>query len=181
MALALCLLFDPPGDQLVRRLWQRLEARGIPTLLTHTHRRHRPHLSLAVARTWELDTLMPRLEQLPTSGPTTLWFPGVVAFTRGRASLVAGVNADLARQQQTVAQAVMATGADLHCHYWPGRWVPHVSMTTGGNADHLPTISTAVNDALPIALTVASAALIDSSNGHLWPLTHLVQADHSAA
>lgn len=174
MALAVCLLFDPAGDRLVRQLWARLEARGVPTLLTHTHRLHRPHLSLAVARRWDLEQVLRSLEPVPAGEAFQLTLPGIVAFTRGRASLAAAVNADLARRQQSVAEAVVESGADLHHHYEPGRWLPHVSLTTGGNANHLPVISNVVNDALPVAISIASAALINSSSGQTWPLPRLL-------
>jgi len=174
MTLAVCLLFTPDGDALVRRLWGRLEAHGVPTLLTHTHRRHSPHLSLAVARTWDLDRVFAAVERIPAGGPLELSLPGIVAFTRGRASLAVGVDAGLARRQQVVAEALVGTGADLHRHYEPGKWVPHVSLTTGGSANQLPVISTLVNDALPLTLRVASAALIDTSDGRTWPLSQLL-------
>lgn len=173
MALAVCLLFDSAGDRLVRQLWARLEDKGVATLLTHTHRRHRPHLSLAVARSWDLDKVMHELEPVPFGGAMQLTLPGIVAFTRGRASLVAGVNTDLARRQQSVAEAVEASGADLHHNYEPGRWVPHVSLAIGGTASQLPTISNVVNDALPLTINVASAALIDSGSGQTWPVPKL--------
>jgi 2'-5' RNA ligase len=168
MALAVCLLFDSAGDRLVRQLWARLEAQGVATLLTHTHRRHRPHLSLAVARSWDLEEVIRALEPVPFGDALQLSLPGIVAFTRGRASLAAGVNADLARRQQSVAEAVEASGADLHYNYEPGRWVPHVSLATGGSASQLPVISNVVNDALPLTISVASAALIDSGSGQTW-------------
>jgi hypothetical protein len=169
MALAVCLLFDAPGERLIRRLWARLEERGVPTLLTHTHRRHRAHLSLAVARSWDLESLAAALNGIPLAEPRAVSFPGVVAFTRGRAALAAGVDAGLARTQQSVAEAVLHSGADLHHNYLPGRWVPHVSLSTGGTADRLPLISAVVNDALPLTVAVAGAALIDSGTGRLWP------------
>lgn len=170
MALAVCLLFDPPGDRLVRLLWARLEAQGVPTLLTHTHRRHRPHLSLAVARTWELEEVRRALEPVPFRDALQLWLPGVVSFTRGRASLVAGTDADLACRQKSVADAVMASGADLHRNYIPGRWVPHISLAVGGTAKQLPVISKVVNDAQPLTISVSSAALIDSGSGQTWEI-----------
>ncbi len=37
MALAVCLLLDARADAAVRGLWRRLEAAGVPTLLSHTH------------------------------------------------------------------------------------------------------------------------------------------------
>lgn len=174
VALAVCLLFDPPGERLVRLLWARLEARGVRTLLSHTHRRHRPHLSLAVARGWQLEPLVESLAALPAQQPFALTCQGILAFTRGRAALAAAVSAELAERQQAVFEAVAATGADLHHHYEPGRWVPHVSLATGGSAKQLPLISNVVNDALPLTLEVASAALIDSSDGRFWPLPELL-------
>ena len=174
MTLAVCLLFTPEGNRLVRELWARLEAHGVPTLLTHTHRRHSPHLSLAVARTWDLDDVMGALEPLAGRTAVDLSLPGIVAFTRGRASLAVGVDADLARRQQGVADALAHVGAELHRHYVPGRWVPHVSLTTGGSANQLPVISNLVNDTLPLTLTTASAALIDTSDGRTWALPGLL-------
>lgn len=174
MALAVCLLFDPAGDRLVRQLWARLEDRGIRTLLSHTHRRHRPHLSLAVARAWSLERVTSALVALPEREAVLVTFPGLLAFTRGRASLAAGVSADLAERQQAVVEALAASGAELHRHYEPGRWVPHVSLATGGSAAHLPVVSKVVNDALPLTLQVQSAALIDSSTAQTWPLPRLV-------
>jgi hypothetical protein len=50
MALAVCLLFDRRTDRILRGLWDRLEDLGVPTLKSHTHGRHVPHLSLAVLR-----------------------------------------------------------------------------------------------------------------------------------
>nr|WP_300144068.1 2'-5' RNA ligase family protein [Propionicimonas sp.] len=173
VALAVCYLFDQPGDRLVRQLWARLEAQGVRTLLTHTHRRHRPHLSLAVAREWELSPVLEALAGLPAGEGFETQLPGMLAFTRGRVSLAAGVSADLARRQQAVVTALEATGADLHHHYRPGRWVPHVSLATGGSAGKLPVISGTVNDALPLVLHVVSAAVIDSSTGQSWPLAAL--------
>jgi len=52
MALAVCVLFDRAGDRAIRELWERLEAEGVPTLLSLTHGHHRAHLSYAVALEW---------------------------------------------------------------------------------------------------------------------------------
>jgi hypothetical protein len=50
MALAVYLLFDRRTDRILRGLWDRLEDLGVPTLKSHTHGGHVPHLSLAVLR-----------------------------------------------------------------------------------------------------------------------------------
>jgi hypothetical protein len=173
MALAVCLLFDIQGDRTIRRLWARLEAQGVPTPLTHTHGRHRPHLSLVVLRTWELTAVTDALAHLPAGDPLHLSIPGTLAFPRGRAALAVAVGEDLVRRQQAAALAVRATGADLHHHYLPGRWLPHVAIATGGNAARLPTVVRTVNDALPIVAEVVHAGLVDSGTGEFWPLGQL--------
>ena len=52
MSLAICLLIDDPADAAIRQLWRRLEEVGVPSLATHTHGRHVPHLTLAALRTY---------------------------------------------------------------------------------------------------------------------------------
>lgn len=174
VALAVCILFDAEGERVIRGLWARLESRGVPTPLTHTHGRHHPHLSLAVARTWDLDAVLASVAALPPALPVRLACQGIVAFPRGRAALAVAVSVDLARRQEAAVAAVMATGADLHHYYLPGRWVPHVSIATGGNADQLPIVATTVTDTLPLSVTGTRAALVDSSTGETWPLPALI-------
>ena len=87
VALAVCLLFDARTDVLMRELWSRLEDVGVATLATHTHRRHHPHLSYAVLRSWELARVQETLTALPAAEPFTMSFHGTLAFPRGRAAL----------------------------------------------------------------------------------------------
>lgn len=170
MALAVCLLFDHAGDRAVRSLWERLEAEGVPTLLSLTHGRHRAHLSYAVALEWDPDLVRDAVQSLPDAGSFSLSVHGTLLFPRGRAALAASVGADVAARQDRVARAVAGTGAVLHHHYEPGQWVPHVSAATRVKAAQLPTVARLVHDLVPLTLTVASAALIDSSTGDAWPL-----------
>jgi 2'-5' RNA ligase len=170
MALALCLLFDSRTDRLVRQLWRRLEDQGVPTLLTHTHGRHHPHLSLAVLRSWELDAVREALTVFPDAGPTFVAVQGTVVFPRGRGALACSASAKLAARQERVVDALRETGADLHRHYEHGRWVPHVSVATSASNTTLPVVVNTVSDILPINLTTERAALIDTSTGQQWPL-----------
>lgn len=170
MALAVCLLFDRRGDLLVRNLWARLESEGIRTLNSHTHGRHRPHLSYAVLLEWDLDRVVEALSALPDGGPFELSFQGAQVFPRGRVALAPAVPADVVLRQEAVARALVPTGAVLHRHYRPGHWVPHVSVATRAVAADLATVVTAVSDTVPMTARVERAALVDSSTGVLWPL-----------
>jgi hypothetical protein len=165
MALALCLLFDPPSDRLVRALWRRLESQGVPTLLSHTHGTHVPHLSYAVLLRWTNDAVRAALAELPDAGPLELAVQGSVIFPRGRAALACSISPSIAARQERAAAALARGGAELHRHYWPGRWMPHVSVATRASGAQLTTVVNAVSDTLPMALGAQHAALIDTATG----------------
>lgn len=173
MALAVCLLFDPDTDRAIRRLWGALEEAGIGTLLSHTHRRHVPHLSYAVLRTFDVEAVAAAMEEL-TGGPALdVRFDAVGLFTRGRGALLTPATLALLSRQEAVVSAVADTGADLHWHYWPGRWIPHCSLTTGTSQELLPTATVRAFDVLPLEGRAVGAALIDSGTGERWPLANL--------
>ena len=173
MALAVCLLFDARSERLVRGLWTRLEAEGVRTLESHTHRRHHPHLSYAVLRTWDLPRVRAALTGLPDGGRFPLSIHGTLAFPRGRAALAPSFSADVGARQEAVVGAVVGTGAELHRNYAPGAWVPHVSVATRAQGSQLATVVKAIADTLPLTLQVDRAALIDSATGETWPLEHV--------
>jgi hypothetical protein len=173
MALAVCLLFDPATDRAIRQLWAALEGNGIGTLLTHTHGGHVPHLSYAVLRTFDVRAVEEAVSALPGGEPLGLSFDAVGLFPRGRAALLAPATPDLLRRQAAVVAAVEGTGADLHWHYRPGRWIPHCSLTTGVGQELLPTAAVRAFDVLPLRARADRAELIDSSTGQRWPLARL--------
>lgn len=144
MALAVCALFDAQGERLIRSLWARLEAAGVRTPQTHTHRRHHPHLSYAVLREWDLDGVRAALETLPDGHAFTVNAQGTVAFPRGRAALAVAVTAEAMRRQEVVIATVLATGAQLHKHYRlgtvdparpGGHACPRATAASGGHRD----------------------------------------------
>ena len=141
MALAVCALFDDAGERLIRGLWARVDDAGIASMASHTHGHHHPHLSYAVLLEGDL---------------------GV--------ALAVAVPAQVALRQDRVASELEATGAQLHRHYRPTSWIPHVSVVTHASASLLPVAVTAIFDVLPVTLTVASAALVDTATGEIWPL-----------
>ncbi|WP_016932582.1 2'-5' RNA ligase family protein [Rhodococcus sp. R1101] len=170
MALAVCLLFDTETDRAIRRLWGRLEDDGIPTLLTHTHRRHVPHLSYAVLRSYDLPGVVAALGDVPDGGPVRVYIDALGLFRRGRASLVPAPSAELVQRQTRVVQVVTATGADLHRYYIPGRWTPHCSLSPRTRREELDRLGAVVYDVLPMEATLNRAVLIDTATGEHTPL-----------
>ncbi|HET7326826.1 MAG TPA: 2'-5' RNA ligase family protein [Nocardioidaceae bacterium] len=170
MALAVCLLFDDRSARAVRQLWDRLEGLGVPTLRTHTHGRHVPHLSYATLRTWELRSVTAAVGALPDGGPVRLRFDGLGTFRRGRAWLAPAVTTELLRRQERVIDAVTAADGELHQHYRPGVWTPHCTLAPRVRLAALPTLAAAVYDVLPLHVYADRGALVDASTGRIYPL-----------
>jgi hypothetical protein len=172
VALAVCLLFDARGDRAVRRLWAQLEEHGIPTLLTHTHGRHVPHVSYAVFRTFNVERVLAAESALPPAGPVTLRFDAVGLFRRRRGALIAASTPSLLGRQASVVAAGAATGAELHLHYRPGVWLPHCSLATSVSRTAMPVLAAAAFDDRPLEVVCDRLVVIDSATGQRWALPH---------
>jgi hypothetical protein len=173
VALGVCLLFDGRTERALRNLWDRLEERGVPTLRSHTHGLHHPHLSYVVLLQWEVAQVLQALTALPDRGPCDITFDAVAAFRRGRVCLVPAVPADFVERQQAVVEAVRSAGALVHEHYEIGKWLPHCSLAPRARLEQLPVVAATVYDILPLAARVTRTALIDSATGQLWPLKNV--------
>ncbi|PSL02444.1 2'-5' RNA ligase superfamily protein [Haloactinopolyspora alba] len=173
MALAVCLTFDARTEHALRRLWDRLEDLDVPTLRSHTHGRHVPHLSYAVLRSWRWDDVRAAVAALPDGGPVDVSFDGLGTFRRGRVWLAPALPGDLGRRQERTVDAVVSAGAELHRHYLPGRWLPHCTIAPRVPLTALPMVAAAVYDVLPLMARADRAELIDSSTGERLQLPHV--------
>jgi hypothetical protein len=173
VALAVCLLFDRRSERAVRALWDRVEQQGVPSLGSHTHGRHVPHVSYAVLRKWDQAAVDDALAGLDGGEPVDLSFDGVGLFRRGRTWLLAGVSADFVARQERVVEAVTVAGADLHKHYRQGVWLPHCSLAPRATLAQLPGVVAAVMDVLPLRARLDRAALVNSATGEVYPLSAL--------
>jgi hypothetical protein len=172
VTLAVCLLLDDQGDAIVRGLWRRLEDAGVPTLLTHTHGLHVPHLTWAALRSYDLAAVRTALGALPEQPPLAMHLDAFGTFRRSRCWLAPAVTAPLVERQAAVVAAVTGSGADLHRHYRPGAWVPHLTLAPRLHLRDLATVAALVYDVLPIEAVGESTALIDTSTGARFPLRH---------
>ena len=173
VALAVCLLFDRQSVRAVRGLWDRGEQLGVPSLRSHTHGRHVPHVSYAVLRRWDAEAVTAALDDLGPGSPVELSFDGMGLFRRGRTWLLAGATVDLMARQQRAVAAVTTAGAELHKHYIPGTWLPHCSLAPRVPLTQLPAVAAAVFDVLPLPAVLDHAALINSATGQISPLPAL--------
>jgi hypothetical protein len=172
VTLAVCLLLDDRSDDVVRRLWRRLEDAGVPTLLSHTHGHHVPHLTWAALRSYDLDDVRASLEALPEGPPVALHLDAFGTFRRSRCWLAPAVTAPLVERQEAIVRALAETTADLHRHYRPGSWVPHLTLAPRLHLNDLATVAALVYDVLPIEAVGESTVLIDTSTGARYPISH---------
>lgn len=174
MALSVCLLLDDRADRTVRALWRRLEAAGIPTLLTHTHGHHLPHLTLASLLDYDLAAVRATLGSLPVQQPERVVLDAFGMFRRSRCWLGLAPTTLLVERQRRAVEAVRGVGARVHRSYEPGAWVPHLTLAPRLHLDQLPVVARHVFEVLPIEATVDRATLVDTTTGRVHPLPHLV-------
>lgn len=171
MALSVCLLPDEPADRAVRRLWQRLEEAGVSTLLSHTHGRHVPHLTLASLTAYDLGAVRTALTALPAGQPLATRLDALGMFPRSRVWLAPAVTTTLLERQRSVVEAAESTGAAVHLRYRPGEWLPHLTLAPRLTLDQLPVVADKVNQVLPLAAVFSQTALVQTRTGEVSVLT----------
>lgn len=174
MALSVCLLLDERSDRAVRSLWRRLEDAGVPTLLSHTHGRHLPHLTFASLLEHDLDAVGAALRRLPAQRATAVSFDALGMFRRSRCWLGLAPSPELVLRQHAVVAAARGTGARVHRSYERGEWMPHLTLAPRLHLERLPVVARHVFEVLPLAATLERAALVDTATGTAHPLPHPV-------
>jgi hypothetical protein len=168
---ALELYLDVDATRRIRALWQALEADGIPTLASLLNEKHRPHVSLAVARTLSPSVATEALAGLPVARYLTLTLEFVGQFVGRVLWLGVTPTAALLNRHAAVHERLSAAGVEVWDLYRPGRWVPHctVSMRVP-NPQMGPAIRRCL-EMLPLQATVTAAAITDHANDINEPLT----------
>ncbi|MBU2663251.1 2'-5' RNA ligase family protein [Actinoplanes bogorensis] len=170
MVAALELYLDVDATRRVRTLWRALEAEGIPTLASLLNDKHRPHVSLAAARTLSPAPIIEALDGLPVGRGLTLDLDFVGQFVGRVLWLGVTPTAELLKHHAEVHARLAAAGVETWDLYQPGRWVPHctVSMRVP-NPQMGPAIRRCL-EMLPLRATVTGAGVTDHANGIDVPL-----------
>ena len=174
MSLSLCLLLDAGAEQAVRRLWRQLEEDDLPSLVRHTHGRHVPHLTLATLGGTAWTSVPDALAGLPEARPEPVVFQAFGSFTRSRCSLLPAVPVALMVRHERIVEALLAAGIEVHRHYLPGAWLPHLTVATRSPVEALPRIARRVYEVLPLPAVLERLAVVDTRTGEVHPLSRLV-------
>jgi 2'-5' RNA ligase len=155
MGYAVELLFDATTEAAIKGLWARLETAGLPSLASRTHRRHQPHISLAVAERIDTGQLQDIRDCLAaTHLDVTLYAPAV--FPRpGVLYLSVVPTLALLQVHEEVHAALGDSIVAPRDGYAVGAWMPHCTLaqdlTRAQLARGIDLLNTTTGAVLPLA------------------------------
>jgi hypothetical protein len=170
MVAAIEIYFDVVAERRLRTLWTALEAADVPTLGNHTHRRHRPHLSLAVADELPPQPVADALAGLGLPPPLALRFQFLGQFPGGVLWLGPTPTAELLALHADVVARLDAAGIPIAELYRPGTWVPHSTLSMTARREAVARAVPVCCDILPLHATLTAAAVVDHTRGRSTPL-----------
>jgi 2'-5' RNA ligase len=173
MAYALELFFDPHSEAEIKRVWDRLDAAGLASLATRTHRRHRPHITLAVAERIEAARLQEGRDRLAaTHLDVTLHSPAV--FQRSGVLYLSVVPTPaLIRLHRQVHAALHDSLVALWGAYAVGAWVPHCTLAQGLTREQLARGIDLLHHQPSVQAHVTGAGILDTKTGEVLPVATL--------
>jgi 2'-5' RNA ligase len=173
MAHAVEVFFDATTEATIRAVWARLEAAGVPSLATRTHRRHRPHISLSVAERIETEQLEDVRKRLAAAHlDVTLYSPAVFP-RRGVLYLSVVPTLALLRLHEDVHAALRDSVVAPWELYSVGAWVPHCTLAQELTRAQIAQGIDLLHDQPIITAHVSSAGILDTATGEVLPLAAL--------
>jgi hypothetical protein len=152
----------------VRRLWRELAAAGLPSMETHTHRLHQPHVSLVVADDLDHEAVSRALEAVPLAPiPCRIEVAGF--FPGGVLLLPLVPNVPLIEEHHRVSTAVGELATGRWSHTEPGVWSPHMTCAYGIPPDQIATATAIALEHLPLNGYLTTGGIEDGTTGANWP------------
>jgi 2'-5' RNA ligase len=169
MAHALELFFDAEADAAVRTLWRRLDGAGVPSLAGHTHRRHRPHVSLAVAGAIPARTRDALRADLALLRPPSLWLYTLGTFPTEQNGLFLGavVDTELLAVHSAAHDVLAGAARQPSAYYLPGAWVPHCTLAQDLTAAQLAAGLAALHPVTPVRAGIRAIGITDTRTGEV--------------
>lgn len=166
---ALVMFFDGEADGQVRALWRRLESGGVPSMASKSHRKHRPHLSFAVAGTIPPGTRKALRTDLALLAVPNLWLYTLGTFPNAENILFLGAvtDAELLAVHSAVHDTLAGKVKQPSAAYLPGAWIPHCTLAMGIEPDQLTAGIAALHPIEPIKATITEIGIVDTQTGEV--------------
>jgi len=154
--------------QAVRGMWDDMAELGLPSMATHSHRLHEPHVSLVVAEIFDATRALEEIAAVP-SEPISLSVSAAGVFPGGVLFLVCEPNQELLEEQQRIHRAVLPLATDAWSYFEPGRWTPHITLAMDLTTEQLVAALPVVLDRLPLVGRLERGGIEDGSTAERWP------------
>ena len=173
MAHAVEVFFDSTTEAAIKAVWARLEAAGVPSLASRTHRRHRPHISLSVAERIKTGQLQDARERLAaTHLDVTLYSPAIFP-RRGVLYLSVVPTLALLRLHEDVHVTLRDSVVAPWDLYSVGAWVPHCTLAQELTRAQIAQGIDLLHDQPIVTAHISSAGILDTATGEVLPLAVL--------
>lgn len=170
MSLGVVLRLDSAGDAAIRAIWAGLLDVGVPSLATHTHCQHAPHVSLVVAESLDPEQTSRALKVVSRRAAVGLSLNAMGMFPQGVAFLAVLPTRELLHLQAQVHAIV--TGLNTTTGPWPhsepGRWTPHLTLGYGVTAEHAAGVALLLRQRLPVTSHTSSLWVENGFSGEAW-------------
>jgi 2'-5' RNA ligase len=151
-------------------VWDALEEAGVPSLRQLSDRRHRPHLSLAVAGSLDARAVAAALDGLVVAPPIEIELDYVGTFVGRVLWLGPAPSMQLLAHHRVVYERLGAAGVAVSELYRPGSWVPHCTVSMRVPLRLMTEALRLCLDVLPIPARLTGAAVADHARGIHHPL-----------
>jgi 2'-5' RNA ligase len=164
--------FDDDADAAVRRLWQRLDEAGVPSLATRgstRQRRHRPHVTFAMAGSIPRRTVAALRTDLRLLSLPSLWLYTLGTFPTRENVLWLGAIADteLLAVHSAVHDALAGAVRQPSAYFLPGSWVPHCTLAQDLSGEQLAAGLAALHPVAPVRAKVIEVGITDTRTGEV--------------
>jgi 2'-5' RNA ligase len=156
-------------------MWATLEARGLRSMATATHGRHRPHVTLALAERITASQAERATDPLRDANDLALRLGSVAVFPGRAGVLYLSVvpTLRLLRLHREVHARLIRSGIETERHYLPDMWVPHCTLAQGLTPEHITTAVGAVKRLRAIAAEAVRVGLVDTDTGEITTIAEL--------
>jgi hypothetical protein len=149
-------------------MWRELTAAGLPSLETHTHGLHQPHVSLVVAEHLDVEAALSAVGAVPAA-PIPCRVEAAALFPGGVLILPLVPNLELLVEQQRVSIALDGLTTGRWGHTQPGVWAPHITCAYSIAADQVADAVAIALKYLPLNGYLVTGGVEDGTTGENWP------------
>jgi hypothetical protein len=153
---------------LIRTLWDEIARHGVPSMATHSHRLHEPHVSLIVAESLPVDAALEVVGPVP-SRPIQLLIEAAGVFPGGFLFLTCAGSRELLDEHHRVHELIRPQAVEPWPYFTPGEWHPHITTGWALTYEQLAKALPIVLDHLPIHGWLAHGGVEDGTTGEQWP------------